>query len=101
MRVLLKATLPNGPFNDYVRDGSAKKKLNKVIADVAPETVYFTEFQGQRTVLAVVEIHDASRIPAIAEPFFLVFDARVEFRVVMTSDDLDKVDLEEIGKKWG
>jgi hypothetical protein len=38
--------------------------------------------------------------PTFAEPWFLTFNANVEFRVVMTPDDLKKAGLDEIGKKW-
>ena len=31
---------------------------------------------------------DASKIPTFAEPWFLTFNADVEFRAVMTPDDL-------------
>jgi len=46
-------------------------------------------------------VPDPSRVPAIAEPFFLLFNASVEFHVVMTPDDLAKAGLDAIGKKWG
>jgi hypothetical protein len=32
--------------------------------------------------------------------WFLTFNANVEFKVVMTPDDLKKAGLDEIGKKW-
>jgi hypothetical protein len=31
---------------------------------------------------------------------FLTFNASVEFRVVMTPDDLQKAGLDEVGRKW-
>jgi hypothetical protein len=40
-------------------------------------------------------------VPAIAEPFFLTFDASVEFRVVMTPEDLGAAGLEALGEKYG
>jgi hypothetical protein len=43
---------------------------------------------------------DASKIPALAEPFFLLFDASVEFRPVMVPADLEKSGIDKIGKKW-
>ncbi len=35
-----------------------------------------------------------------AEPWFLTFNADCEFRIAMTPEDLAKVGLEELGKKW-
>ena len=43
---------------------------------------------------------DPSKIPAIAEPWFLIFNADVKFRIAMTPDDLKKSDLDAAGKKW-
>jgi hypothetical protein len=45
-------------------------------------------------------MNETSQIPAIAEPWFLQFNADVEFHPVMLGDDLGKANLEEIGKKW-
>jgi IstB-like ATP binding protein len=41
-----------------------------------------------------------SKIPALAEPWFLTFQADVEFRVVMSPDDLKRAGLDELGKQW-
>jgi hypothetical protein len=49
----------------------------------------------------IVDVSDPSKIPALAEPLFLTFNSSVEFRVVMTPDDLQKAGLDEVGKKWG
>jgi hypothetical protein len=43
---------------------------------------------------------DPSQIPAIAEPWFLTFNADVKFRIAMTPEDLKKSNLDEFGKKW-
>jgi hypothetical protein len=48
----------------------------------------------------IVDMPDASKIPALAEPFFLLFDAAVEFRPVMVPADLEKAGLDKIGKQW-
>ena len=43
---------------------------------------------------------DPSKIPALAEPWFLTFNADVELRVAMTPEDLARAGLEALGKKW-
>ena len=40
-------------------------------------------------------------IPKMAEPWFLTFNATMEFQPVMTPEDLVKAGLEELGKSWG
>jgi hypothetical protein len=42
-----------------------------------------------------------SEIPGLAEPWFLNFDAKVEFSPAMTPEDLQKAGLEGLVKKWG
>jgi hypothetical protein len=39
-------------------------------------------------------------MPRVAEPWFLNFDAAVEFLPAMTPADLQKAGLDDIGKKW-
>jgi hypothetical protein len=55
---------------------------------------------GKRTVLLIVNLADASHVPAVAEPWFLQFDADVEIHVVMSGEDLQRAGLEALGKKW-
>jgi hypothetical protein len=101
MRMLLNITLPNGPFNAAVRDGSAGAKLNRILEAARPEAVYFTEENGGRGCVMIVDMADPSKVPALAEPWFLLFEAQVQFRVVMTPDDLKRAALDDLGKKWG
>jgi len=46
-------------------------------------------------------VNHASDIPALAEPWFLQFDADVEMRIAMTPEDLGKSGLDALGKTWG
>ena len=67
---------------------------------IKPEAAYFTEQNGQRGAVLIVDLPDPSKIPALAEPWFLTFEADVEFRVVMSPDDLKRAGLDELGKQW-
>jgi len=100
MKMLLKATLGLETFNNAVRDGTAGPKLGRIVEDLKPEQTYFYEDGGKRTALLVVDVPEPSRIPALAEPCFLTFDANVEIRPVMTQADLAKTGLEQLGKRW-
>lgn len=101
MRMLVKANMPVDVFNDAVRDGSAGPELEKILADIKPEAVYFVEDEGERTAIMIVDMKSPSDLPLIAEPWFLTFDARVQARPVMTPEDLAKAGLEELGKRYG
>jgi hypothetical protein len=48
-----------------------------------------------------VDVPDASKVPALAEPWFLTFQADVEFRIVMTPEDLKRSGIDGMGKQWG
>jgi len=100
MRMLLIVKLPHGPFNTAVKDGTVGQKMKRILDETKPEAVYFTEQNGQRGAVMVVNLEDPSRIPFYAEPWFLNFEADVEFRVVMRPEDLAKAGLEDLGKKW-
>lgn len=100
MRILLVVRVPHEPFNTLTREGSIGTKMQAISDQIKPEAVYFTEFEGIRTWLYVVKIQEASQIPSFAEPFFLTFEADVEFHVLMTPDDLQKAELEKLGKHW-
>jgi hypothetical protein len=100
MRFMLNVKFPHREFNALVKDGTAGTKLNRILEAQKPEAVYFTEQNGQRSAIVIVDLPDASKIPALAEPWFLTFNADVEFRVVMLPDDLKKGGLDQIGRQW-
>ena len=64
--------------------------------------MYFTAEGGQRGGIIVVNITDASQIPALAEPWFLTANAKVEFIPAMTPEDLAKAapNIEAAVKKY-
>jgi hypothetical protein len=100
MRTLLTIRFPVEDFNALVRTGTAGEKINNILETLRPEAAYFTEQEGRRTAIIVTDLTDASKIPALAEPWFLNFNAQVEVRVAMTADDLRRADLASLGKKW-
>jgi hypothetical protein len=100
MKILLSVSLPHKPFNAAVKDGTAGSKLNRILEATKPEAAYFTERNGQRGAVLVLELPDASKIPALVEPWMLAFEADIELRPVMTPEDLKRAGLDELGKKW-
>ena len=100
MRMLLHVKFPHEPFNAAVKDGTAGKKIRRILDELKPEAVYFGDFQGLRGGIMIVNLDDPSKIPAIAEPWFLTFNTEVAIRVVMTPEDLAKAGLDVLGKKW-
>jgi len=100
MRMLMHVRFPLEPFNSAVRNGTAGEKIQRILESIKPEAVYFTEQNGHRGGTLVVNVKDSSEVPALAEPFFLTFNAEVEFRIAMTPEDLARSGLDALGKTW-
>lgn len=100
MRMMVQVVFPHDPFNAAVRDGSIGSKIQRILDQQKPEAAYFTDHRGHRSGWMVVDIADASRIPSIAEPWFLAFNADIELHAVMTAQDLQAAGLEALGKEW-
>src|SRR5438309_4126099 len=99
--MLLNVTFPHEPFNMAVRKGTAGETIDKILKAIQPEAVYFTEQDGHRGALLIVEVESPSQIPALAEPWFLHFQADCQFRIVMLPEDLQPAGLSVLGIKWG
>jgi hypothetical protein len=100
MRMLLNIRIPHEPFNAFVRDGTIGKVMASILEEAKPEAAYFTEQDGTRGAILIVNVNDPSEIPALAEPWFLKFNADCQFRIVMVPEDLKKAGLENLGSKW-
>jgi hypothetical protein len=100
MKMLLTAEFPHEPFNTLVRTGKAGEVIARILETIKPEAAYFTEQDGKRGGIFVIDVQEPSDIPAFAEPFFLNFQADCKFRIAMSPDDLQKAGLQELGKKW-
>ena len=103
MRFLVKVNIPVEAGNGAAKAGKLGTTIQSILADLKPEAVYFTDDNGQRTAFLFLEMQDASLIPAIAEPWFLAFNARIEIHPVMVPDDLAKAGgaIEQAVKKYG
>jgi hypothetical protein len=100
MKMLLTAEFPHEPFNTLVRTGKAGEVIARILETITPEAAYFTEQDGKRGGIFVIDVQESSDVPAFAEPFFLNFQADCKFRIAMSPDDLQKAGLQELGKKW-
>lgn len=100
MKMLVHVTLPIEPFNSMVKSGTAGEIIGRVVDDIKPEVIYFTEQDGHRGAVMVVDVPSASSVPKIAEPWYLNFEAECEFKIAMSPDDLMQADLTNLGKKW-
>jgi hypothetical protein len=103
MRFLVKVNIPVDAGNAAAKAGKLGATIQSILADIKPEAAYFTDDSGQRTGFIVLDMQDASRIPAIAEPWFLAFNASIEIHPVMLPEDLAKAGpaIERAVKTYG
>ncbi|WP_432723826.1 panthothenate synthetase [Jeongeupia wiesaeckerbachi] len=101
MKMLLTVEFPLEPFNSLVRSGKVGEVIGRILETIKPEAAYFTEQDGKRGGVFVVDVSTASAVPSLAEPFFLNFDACCKFRILMTPADLQQAGLAALGKTWG
>ena len=91
MRMLLRVSIPVEAGNATIKAGTLGSTIEKILADLKPEAAYFfADDNGNRSGSIVFDLQDSSQIPAVAEPWFLAFNAKVSFRPVMSPADLDK-----------
>lgn len=89
MRTMLQFSIPVEAGNKAARTGAFGPTFQKIVEGLKPEAAYFTtQANGERGGLIVFDLKDTSHIPAVAEPFFLNFNARVNFYPVMNAQDL-------------
>ena len=104
MRMLLRVSIPVEPGNAAAKNGTLGSTVERILADLKPEAAYFyADDEGQRSGSIVFDIKDASQVPAVAETWFLAFNAKVSLRPIMNPQDLAKAgpSIGEAAKKYG
>src|SRR5438105_5510852 len=91
MRMLLRVSIPVEAGNAAAKAGTLGSTVERILADLKPEAAYFfADDDGQRSGSIVFDMKDSSEIPAVAEPWFLAFNAKVSLRPIMNPQDLAK-----------
>jgi len=85
----MRISIPVETGNAAAKAGTLGSTVEKILADLKPEAVYFfTDDNGNRSGSVVFDLKDTSQLPGISEPWFLAFNAKVSFRPVMNPQDL-------------
>jgi|ERR1035437_9010910 hypothetical protein len=89
MRMLLRVSIPVEAGNAAAKAGTLGPTIERILADLKPEAAYFfADDNGQRAGSIVFDMKDTSQIPAVAEPWFFAFNAKISIRPIMNSKDL-------------
>jgi hypothetical protein len=88
MRMLLKVTIPVENGNSAIKDGTLPKTIGAMLDRLKPEAAYFFAEHGKRNAYIFFDMKSPADIPSIAEPFFLAFNAEVDFKPVMDVKDM-------------
>jgi hypothetical protein len=95
MRMMMKVSIPVAAGNRALKDGSLPKTMMGFMEQHKPEAAYFITEDGRRTAIFVLDLKDASWMPAVGEPFFTAMDADITWCPAMNAADL-KAGLERL-----
>lgn len=103
MRMLMKVSIPVEQGNAAAVSGKLGATIQTILGELKPESAYFISENGMRTGIIVFDMKTQSQIPAIAEPWFLAFNAVITLTPAMTPQDLAEAmpGIEKAVKAYG
>lgn len=90
MRMMLKAHLDTATASKSIQAGRMPSVMQSMMEQLKPEAAFFGPDGGHRTAFIVFQMEDPSQLPALTEPLFSEFGAKVEIFPVMDRDDLER-----------
>jgi hypothetical protein len=90
MRFMISARMPTEKVNAAIKDGSFAQNLQSIMEELKPEAAYFTDVDGARGGYFIVNMDDASELPAKAESLFFGLGATIQVHLVMIPEDLQR-----------
>ncbi len=104
MRILLTFSMNPEKGDQLIKEGRIGETMESILEELKPEAAYFTDVEGTRGGFFVVNMEDASQIPAMTEPLLLGLGATVHMQPVMTPEDLRGAAgeaLQQMAQKYG
>ncbi len=102
MRFMISFRMPTEKANEVMRQGRFPEVNQSILEELQPEAAYFTDVDGARGGYLIVNMDDASELPAKAEPLFHGMGATIQVHLVMTPEDLQKATpaIEQAAQKY-
>ena len=70
MRFMISVRIPTEEANTTIKEGNFPQTIQSIMEELKPEAAYFTDMDGARGGYFIVNMDEASDLPAIAEPLF-------------------------------
>jgi hypothetical protein len=104
VRILITFRINPEKGDQLIKEGRLGETMGSILEELQPEAAYFTDVEGTRGGFLVVNMEDASQIPAMTEPLLLGLGATVHMQPVMTPEDLRGAAgeaLQQMAQKYG
>ena len=88
MRIMITFSINPEKGDQLIKEGRIGETMGSILEELQPEAAYFTDVEGTRGGFLVVDMEDASQMPAMTEPLLLGVGATVHMQPVMTPADL-------------
>jgi hypothetical protein len=104
VRILITFSINPEKGDQLIKEGRMGETMGSILEELQPEAAYFTDVEGTRGGFLVVDMEDASQMPAMTEPLLLGVGATVHMQPVMTAEDLQGPAgeaLEQMAQRYG
>jgi hypothetical protein len=103
MRFMLSFRMPTETANAAIKEGTFSQTMQSIMEEIKPEAAYFTDIDGARGGILIINMDDASELPGMVEPLMHALGATIKLQLVMTPEDLQKGTpaLEQAAQKYG
>jgi hypothetical protein len=104
VRIMITFSINPEKGDQLIKEGRIGETMGSILDELQPEAAYFTDVEGTRGGFLVVNMEDASQMPAMTEPLLLGVGATVHMQPVMTAEDLRGPAgeaLEQMAQRYG
>jgi hypothetical protein len=104
VRILITFSINPEKGDQLIKEGRMGETMGSILEELQPEAAYFTDVEGTRGGFFVINIEDASQIPAFVEPLLLGVGATIHLQPAMTAEDLRGPAgeaMEQVAQKYG